>query len=298
MKKQVLGIDGGGTGTDLALADLEGNIKKNKKAGPANPRNFGIEEVCENIKKGVSKLSFKKEEVVSTFVGLPAIREEYESEKDRIKEILGEFIPGKIEVGSDQEVAFFSGTDKDYGVVAISGTGGVVTGFKDGKVEKAAGWGYFGDEGSGFWVGIEVYRKIAKHLDKRGKETIMTDMAFEKWNLKDKNDFNRKIYQNPMKSIPQLSVFADYAERKGDKVAKDILSEAVSELLISIKTVSEKLQLKKFPLVLVGGMFKSDFFRSKLSTGVENMNQGVEIIKPENKPVYGAVKLALKNINE
>jgi N-acetylglucosamine kinase-like BadF-type ATPase len=43
-KLYVIGVDAGGTKTDVALADLSGKILTITRSGPANPRNLGIEE--------------------------------------------------------------------------------------------------------------------------------------------------------------------------------------------------------------------------------------------------------------
>lgn len=297
MKKLVLGIDGGGTKTDIALADLQGNILKKKQIGPASLRNTGVDKSCENILQGVRNFTIKGE-VVSTFIGFPAIQEEYSNQKNYIRNILDKEIPGKVEIGSDQLVAFKSGTDSQTGVIVIAGTGGVVRGFKRDKSVKASGWGYFGDEGSAFWTGIKAYRKITKQLDGRGQKTKITDMIFKEWNIEKVEDLNKKVYQNPMESIPQLSIMVDYAEREDDKIARSILSQAAEELSLSVETVVKDLDLKdQFPLILIGGMFKSKFLKNKLTKEV-NKFANINVIKPEKGPVFGAVKLAISNYEE
>ncbi len=296
MNEFSIGIDAGGTKTDLVLADLGGEILKKVTVGPANLRNFGVENSCKNILKGVEKIKPKKGEIVSTFVGLPAVYEEYSNRKEDIKNILSQSIPGDLKIGSDQLVAFRSGTDKNQGLVVIAGTGGVVRGFGK-KREKVSGWGYFADEGSAFWVGIKAYQKITKDLDNRGDRTLITKLAFKNLGVENGNDLNSLIYKNPMKEIPGLSVFVDYASRKGDKQAIEILKEASEELFLGIKTVVKKLDLqeKKFPLVIVGGMFKSEILFDDLSLKIDKLTKGADIIKPEKKPIFGAVKLALEN---
>ena len=292
MKKLVLAVDGGGTKTELVLADLDGEIIKREEAGPASLRNNGVDQSCENVLKGFRKLLPIDGDLKSTFVGFPALQEEYSDKREYVEEFLSKEIPGKLEAGSDQLIAFRSGTDSDKGIVVIAGTGGVIRGFKGNENAKASGWGYFADEGSAFWVGLKAYRKVTKQLDGRGKNTLITDMIFEDFELDDGDDLNKKLYKNPMTTLPRLSVMVDYAQRDGDEVAAEILEEAASEIALGVKVVAEKLGLSSFPLILVGGMFKSRFLQDKLA---EKVNRNINIVKPENAPVFGAVKLAISN---
>ncbi len=299
MSKLFLGIDGGGTKTSIVLTDRQGKVIKRAESGPASLRNNGVDKSCQNIIRGVDKVLTPGNQLVSTFIGLPALQEEYKNKKEYIERKLSEKISGIVKVDSDQLIAFKSGTDSKKGIVVIAGTGGVVRGFKNNKSVKASGWGYFGDEGSAFWAGIKAYRKIAKELDGRGEKTKITEMVFKEWNLKNGNHFNKKIYSNPMKNIPQLAVFVDYAQRKGDQVAKTILKEAAEELFLSIEKVIGLLDLKtNFPLILVGGMFKSKFLERELSTLIKNKDDKIKIIKPEKEPVFGAVKLAISQYED
>jgi N-acetylglucosamine kinase-like BadF-type ATPase len=294
MNKLFLGIDGGGTKTTIALADKEGKVIKEIDSGPSNLRNIGVRQSCENILEGIKKILPSGVEVVSTFIGLPALQEEYKDEKKYIEEKIKEEISGIVEVDSDQLVAFRSGTDSEEGMVVIAGTGGVVRGFANGKTVKVSGWGYFGDEGSAFWTGIKAYREIAKNLDGRGEKSLITEMVFKEWNLSNGDEFNKKIYSEPMKYIPKLAVFVDYGQRKGDRVAQLILEEAAEELFLSVKRTIDLLDLKaEFPLVLVGGMFRSKFLEETLVKRIKKENKKIKIIKPEKEPVFGAVKLAI-----
>ena len=298
MKKLVLGIDGGGTTTNLALADLDGKIVKRAKVGPSSLRNESSERAIANVLEGVTKIIPRGREPVSTFIGFPALQEEYFSQKEEIEALLNEKVKGCLSIGSDQLVAFRSGTDSNTGVVIIAGTGGVVRAFKEGKSAKASGWGYFADEGSGFWAGLRAYRKITKELDGRGRKTMITEMVFDRWNLESGNDLNRKIYEDPIKWIPKLSIMVDLAQREGDSVATEILRGAAEEIFNGVRVVSEKMNLEDFPLILVGGMFKSGFLEKEIAQKAKKEDRKINIIKPEREPVFGAVKLAISNYEE
>jgi len=288
MRKEnfVIGVDGGGTKTLVALANLKGKILKiNKENFSSSPRNLGIKKATFNLAKAIKKVLPKKGKILATFIGLPAITEEYrlkikkiEKELKKHKEILKIF-EGKVKIDSDQKVAFRAGAKKD-GIVLIAGTGCVAHGWKGKKEVKISGWGYLADEGSSFFVGQKSFQAILKSIDKREKKTALKDLTFKKLKLKNEIDFINFIYKNPLQNVPLISLFCDLAAKRGDKVAKRILLEAAREAVLNVKVAVKKLNFKneKFPLVLAGGLFKSEFFLKNLKKEVKKFAPKVKFI--------------------
>jgi len=305
----VIGVDGGGTKTIVGLSDLNGRILKTEKSGSSNPRNIGVKRAVENVVKGIKSIlpKNKKAKILSTFIGLPAVEEELRPKIQEIqKELLTEkriskAIRGKVVFGSDQLIAFKSGTDKKEGIVLIAGTGCVAHGW-DGKREyKASGWGWLADEGSAFWIGQKILQAVLKSLDGRGPKTSLKSFIFHRFRLKAQNPnlLNQKVYsQNFIEVVASLSSICNLADKKGDKLAKDILIEAGKELTLPIKAVVKKLNFskEKFPLVLVGGVLKSNTVLKTLKKEIKKVAPGVEFIIPKKEPVVGAVKLAIEEL--
>lgn len=304
----VIGVDGGGTKTIAALSDLNGKILYTGKANPSSPRNVGIKIAVKNITQAIKKTLKKKKQfkILVTFIGLPAVAEEYKTKKNKIKkELLKQkeisiIFKGKVVIGSDQIIAFRSGTDEKEGVLIIAGTGCVARGWSKNKDIHTSGWGWLADAGSAFWAGQQAYRAIMKELDGRGPKTLITESAFKKLGIKkDINTFNALIYKNPTKLIPLLSIACDLAAVKGDKAAEAILKEAGKNLALAAATVIKKLKLKnkKFPLVLVGGMFNSKIVFNTVIKEVKKIAPKAEFIRPKTEPVKGAVKLAIEQVS-
>ena len=305
--KCVIGIDGGGTKTSAALANLRGKILTIEKSGPSGPRNVGIRNTAKNIAAAVNKILKKNRsnKILMTFIGLAGVDEEFKLKRKKIKrEILrhkeiSRIFKGELKIEGDQIIAFRSGTDKKEGVLLISGTGSVCHGWKKGKEAKVSGWGYFNDEGSGIWAGRKTYEAIWKDLDGRGPKTLLTKLIFQSFKLKNKEDLIELIYsKNPVEIIPYFSIIADKAAKKGDKIAREIMKESGKELLLSANTVIKKLnfQKKRFPLVMVGGMFKSGIILDIVKKGVRKLAPRAEFILPKKEPVTGAVKLAIESL--
>ena len=306
-KGWVVGVDGGGTETVAALADLKGRILRVGKAGSSNPRNIGIERASENIALAIKKTLKKKGKIVSTFIGLPAVQEDIGNKKEKIKKILSKhrgispIFRGKLKIGSDQITAFRAGTRKKDGLLIIAGTGCVAHGWKGGREEKASGWGWLADEGAAFWTGQKSFQAILKDLDGRGAKTLITKIAFQDLKVKNRRDLLTKVYsKNHTEILPSFSVFCDKASKKGDKVAQGILLEAAKELLIAVKTVILRLDFKnqEFPLVLVGGMFESEIVLNFLKKEIRKFARKVKFVHFKGKPVIGAVRLAIEMIND
>jgi N-acetylglucosamine kinase-like BadF-type ATPase len=51
---------------------------------------------------------------------------------------------------------------------------------------------------------------------------------------------------------------------------------------------------EKFPVVLVGGMFKSQIFEKKLKREIKKLTKKTKFILLRKKPVIGAIKLAIE----
>lgn len=302
-KKYVIGVDGGGTKTMAALADSEGKISKLVKTGPSNLRNVGIGKAILNICQAIKKVK-KGKKIGSIFIGLAAIEEEFKFEKEKIKREIRKKIKfrGKLEIGSDQIVAFRSGADEKNGIVLIAGTGAVCHGWKNGKEAKTSGWGWLDDEGSGFWVGQRGFQAIFKELDGRGEKTLITKLVFKNWRLKKKEDFLKKVYgKDSIRQVSLISRIVDEAAKRGDRIARKIMEEAGKELVFNVKKVIEKLNFKneEFPIVLIGRVFESEIVLKIVKKEIKKIAPKAQFLIPQPKiePVIGAVKLAIENLD-
>ncbi len=303
--KLIVGVDGGGTKTDVWVADEYGKILSKAQGGSSNLRNNGIKKsmltVFETTKKALLKTNQK--EVLSIFIGLPAFAEEY---KKKEKEIKKEFLKhskkifkfNKVFVGSDQEVAFKSGTDEKEGIVAIAGTGSSVRGWKNKKDIKCSGWGWLGDKGGAYWIGKRAYEEALKSLDGRSKKSTLSSLIMKELKIKTAEDLNNIVYKkNFVKIFSQFSLLVEKSANKKDKIAINILKEGAEELSSSVINIIKRLEFKKeFPLVLVGGMFKSKIFTSAFKKEIKKINSNALLVFPKEKPVLGAIKLAKEKL--
>ncbi len=184
------------------------------------------------------------------------------------------------------------------------------------------GWEYLlGDDGSGFWIGQRTLRRICCAIDGLVPKTLLYSLVFKKIKIKTETDLIRKIYQpNAIKTIASLVPSVEKAAKKGDKTAKDILLQAGNELAVRANLVIQKLDFKveedksssspfasqpcgarvnkRFPLVLIGGVFKSKIILEKVKKEIKKFAPKADFIKPKQEPVIGVVKLAIEQIKK
>lgn len=304
-RKYVIGVDGGGTKTTVALADLKGRIIAQVKGGSAHPRNIGVKNAVKNVVSTIEKILPKNKRVISTFLGLPAMEEEFKSKKEIIKKEflkhrkINSIFRGNAIIGSDQLVGFRAGTDRKEGVMLNAGSGCAIHGWRGKKEVKIDGWGYLSEMGSAFWVGQKGLQAIWKDLDGRRPKTLITKLAFQKLKVKSWGNLIEKIYSKDLQDIVRyLSILVYEAGKKKDKIAKEILIEAGEELALSAETAIRKLDFQKerFPLVLNGSMFKSKIVLDTVKKEIKKIATKVQFVRLQKEPVSGAVKLAIESL--
>ena len=307
----ILGVDGGATKTTAWISDSRGNFIAGCETGPSNFKSVGIDKTKDNINKAVLGAVNKAEMIDKIFFksacfGMSGIDSDKDKEiynkiifNDRISNYLD---PEKTLVCNDSKIGLVAGSNNKNAIMIICGTGANCYGEnKLGKVAQAGGWDYIlGDQGSGFDIGFKALRAAMKSYDGRGRATLLSRTILEDLNIDNISDLIKWTYDLFSKEkIAQIAKTVCRTAEMGDKISRDILEEEVDEIIISIKTVIDKLDLrnKNFDLVLVGNVLKckkyfKDILIKKLDEVIDNINYRPLTLDP----VEGAIKLALKNL--
>jgi len=248
-----------------------------------------------------------KKRIGFIYIGLAGSLERDFKKRQKIKGLLLKSFPefsfwkSKILIDGDQKTAFRSGTDEKDGVVLIAGTGSIAMGWKDNKEAIAGGWDYIlGDQGSAFWLGKLALQKVCKDLDGRNKKIgTLTQEILRHLGIRLERDLIKKVYQKDLvETVASLAPLVDKAAQKGDRFSKYLLIRAGHELALSANTVIRKLGFgkKEFPLVVVGGMFKSKIVFNTTRKEILKKNPKVKLIFPREEPIVGALKLAKEHL--
>lgn len=300
-KSFVIGVDGGGTKTVAALADFKGKILKKIKIGPTNPNKIGFERAIFYLKKLLYEISkgYRKK-IKIAFLGLAGGLERNKEKREKIKRALQKYFPFKIEVEGDQRIAFKAATDKKDGIVVIAGTGAIAMGWKGKKEAISGGWDWLlGDQGSAFWVGRKILEEVTKSIDRRRGKLKIKELIFRKFKMKKSLDIYREFYVPEfVEKLASISKIVDRLSKKGDSFSRKILKEGAKEISKMAISVIKGLnfQKEKFPLVLVGGMFKSKIFLNEFKKEVKKNTKNAEFVLLKKSPVIGAIKLAIERL--
>ncbi|WP_026908836.1 N-acetylglucosamine kinase [Paucisalibacillus globulus] len=296
----VIGIDGGGTKTQVVLADLTGTILMNTVYGSTNPNAVSKEElkrIFHHIFQDVEKkVPNSLNEMVSVFAGIAGAG--IEATALHIKEIITPyFLPEtKIKVVPDSINALYSGTFGKPGIVQISGTGSITYGINKRKEQgRVGGWGYLlGDEGSGYDVGRRGLQAALQFEDGRGPETMLLTMLYDSYQINSGRELIDKIYHsdNPRLEISRNSKLVFEAFEKDDSVSRLILRNVADGISQSIRTLDQKLFKKdgKVDVILCGGLFSNTtILPGLLQDALINYPKRLSLITPELPPVIGSV---------
>jgi N-acetylglucosamine kinase-like BadF-type ATPase len=261
-----LGVDGGGTKTQIALMNEAGEVTCEGFAGPSNPLRVGVETAVTNVIKAINEAcdrdGVSRGDITSATLGLAGVRRA-DLKRSVRESFMNKIGIRKVEVITDAEIALFATTLGKPGLVVIAGTGSVCLGKNEkGEMAISGGWGPLaGDEGGGVGIAQQALHTIAKASDGRGVPTMLSQRASEYFRASGPENLIVAIY-SPQVDNSRIAGFARLVvetAQEGDEIAVGILSDAGYELGLAACAVIEKLKLTnhKVPIGCVGSIFNA-----------------------------------------
>lgn len=301
--KIIIGMDGGGTKTHCAAANLEGKILYEVTGEASSFLTLGTEKVSETIFNLVEdcvrnlKLNFSDVEIV--LLGTTGAGRKVDAE--RLKVSFDNFIEKKnlkinFVVESDARIALEGAFSGKSGSILIAGTGSIMFGKdKENIIHRVGGFGRFiGDQGSGYSIGRKGLAAVSKDMDGRGEKTLIRKLLEKKFNISSPEILIIEIHKNNLDIASAAPLVID-AAGENDKTAIDILEEEVNELLLHISAMKKILNEPEMNLCLIGGLISGVNLYSKiLKEKIKSQIPGVNIIQAENPPEIGAILMAKK----
>ncbi|RPI06147.1 MAG: hypothetical protein EHM64_03985 [Ignavibacteriae bacterium] len=309
----VIGIEGGGTKTTAVLCALDGNILSEAQGGPSNFHIVGVDKTASTlldlIQTCCHSVGCSDSQIGAVVAGLAGAGRM--QNQQRIQEKLQEdaraqnFHLEKVMVESDARIALEGAFSGKPGIIVISGTGSIVFGKDEReKVYRAGGWGRrMGDEGSGYAIGREAFRMVAKMLDGYGDRTKLLKLFDEKYDLGSSEAMIDAVYEKKFDFSSVVPAVMEAAS-KGDPVAKKILVHASSDLMEVIQAVQVKMNKgrrsgPKRPLAFVGSLLIHDnFYSRKIRAAIKRDVPLVSLRKAESSPVVGAALMAIRLLKD
>lgn len=311
--KYIVGIDGGGTKTNLEVRYFENlnspyeileKEKMNFKTGPLNVK---------NLSSGSLKMAVV--EMINFLKGLEAGLEACEiiaigtagaSNSEMVNSIKKEFSQngynGELVIVGDDITALKGGLSGRAGAVLIAGTGSICTGIDSkGESLRSGGWGYLIDDtGSGYAIGRDILSQVVRENDGRSVKSILTKLVYEKLKISSIPELIAYVYsENTGKNdIAALAPLLADGIANSDKASVDICNKTVLDLCNLAEAVVHNLDTAEPELMLSGSILTKLLpVRERFLEIFISRNKNVKIREPEHSAETGAILIGAELIN-
>lgn len=286
-----LGIDGGGTKTELVLTDSNQKVIRTLLVEGCNPMDIGIEETKRILREAIWKVC---EDIpyasISMFAGIAGGTTG--NMKSELNRFFKDFKFYSYANDSDNLNIISAGLEKKDGIILILGTGVCAYTQVKGEHIRTAGWGYLIDNGgSAYNIGRDGLNAYYCEKDKTGSKTLLTDIIESSYEG-DENLLIQEIYDGKKKVVASFAPAVYQAADKGDVIAQDIIKRNMAAAAAIVETAGKPLQdAEKIPVVIAGGLSKEPRTKQCL-TEMLKQPEKYEIEVLDKRPVWGAVMLA------
>jgi glucosamine kinase len=291
----ILGIDGGGSKTLIALADRSGSVLRLKRGEGVNPLDN------DSWRRNLAALlaDFAGEAGIGfVAAALPAYGEVAEVSAAQRAAVAAAFDAtiGQ-QVLNDVDAAHLGAFAGGPGILVLSGTGSMAWARDAGGMSfRVGGWGdVIGDEGSGHWIGMRVLGLITQSLDGRAPPTRLVEAVFEALAIDSKDAMNGlegwlARLDHRRSAIAGLAPIAARLAEAGDAGAIAIIEEAVEHLARHVTAIA---RLSGLPpdWSFAGGSFASRLLRERVASKIGRPPQ-----LPILPPIGGALLCAAQQL--
>ncbi|MGA2319693.1 MAG: BadF/BadG/BcrA/BcrD ATPase family protein [Solirubrobacteraceae bacterium] len=301
----LMGIDGGATKTLAAVLDLETHAIHLAHGGPSNQDAVGVKAAVGALlgaaQEAIARAGIAAEELAAAVLAVAG------TDTEAIVEHVRSSRPQSWIVVNDVVGAWATATGAGPGVAVISGTGSNVFGVgPEGRPWRAGGWGHLlGDEGSGYWLGIQSIKAALRDREASGPETALSGALLEFFKAPSVEALAASVYSKPLTKgeIAAFAVQTAKVAERGDAVARELYERGARELGEQIAAVIRRTGLgggpdgdhRAFPVGLIGSVFKAgSIFIEPLTRAIHGAAPGALVASVEMAPVGGALLLAAR----
>jgi glucosamine kinase len=296
--RYLLGIDGGATKTLAAVLDLKRATLHLGHGGPSNQDAVGVHaagkalfDAADQALSGAGIDDGRLDAAVLAVAGTDtdAVIAHVRAERSKDWIVVGDVVG-----------AWATATGARPGIGVISGTGSNVFGVgRDGRGWRAGGWGHLlGDEGSGYWLGLQSIKAALRDREASGPPTALSDAAVEFFGAPSVEALAALVYSKPL-TKSEIAAFAVETARLasgGDAVARSLYGLGARELTQQIAAVLHETGLEgEFPVGLIGSAYRAGaVFLDPLTRLVHEQAPAARIAVVEMAPVGGSLLLAAR----
>lgn len=290
----LVGIDGGGSKTLVAMADATGQVVTLLRGKATSP----LESATWSQKLAEQTRAFAgRTDLLAVAAALPAYGE-VEAVSTAQERVIAElFGAAPQRVLNDVDAANIGAFAGGSGILILAGTGSMAWARDDsGASHRTGGWGeVVGDEGSGYWVGRQVLGAVSKSIDGRTGPTSLVAGVFELLGLDPADQVNQlegwaSRLSEPRTQIAALAPVALAHAETGDTAARAIVDAAADELAWHVRMLERKLGAPAMAWSYAGGLFQSAVLREAVVARI-----GRQPNLPLLPPIGGALLAAAQH---
>jgi N-acetylglucosamine kinase-like BadF-type ATPase len=294
----LLGIDGGGSHTRVAIADASGAVLGRGRSGSSNHHSVGFLAATQALHQAIAAARMDagldpQTRFDAACFGLAGAGRL--DDQARFMAWAAEHgIASNVRCVGDAEIILAAGTSEQWGVALISGTGSLCwVRSPDGSTVRVGGWGYLlGDEGSGYDLAVRALRLAAQTADGRAGAHGLLAAVLEYWGLDQPAQLIGYVYRSALTraAIAEVGKLVLHLAEAGDAHAVELTEQAAGELADMVAVAVGRIGIEAPPVALAGGMFATSMLlRAALLSRVRIQLGAVTYV---DQPVLGAITLA------
>ncbi len=298
----ILGIDGGGSKTLVALARADGEIAAFQVGGGINPMDQpGWRGELDRLLASLAAGGLERGglAVGAVAAGMPAYGEIAALSAEQAAAVGAHFASARQNVVNDVEAAHYGAFAGGPGVLLLAGTGSMVWASDGaGRALRVGGYGEaIGDEGSAYWIGHEAVALASRAIDGRTEAPDFLAAFFAHLHLdagapQDALIFWHASLRHPRSEIAALAMLVDRLAEAGDASALAILDAAALHLAQHVGAARRRIGAAELGWSIAGGAFASRILRERTAALI-----GSRPLAPRLPPIGGALLRAARDLD-
>lgn len=304
--KWFVGVDGGGSKTEIAVADEHGAVAVTKRFAGCSYQMLGIDAAVERIVSGIEEcLTLVNADLsccAGCGIGVPCYGESAQNDTAIAAALTRALSPVPLYITNDVEVAWAGAGECSEGIHIVAGTGSIAFGrSSSGETARCGGWNeFFGDEGSCYWAGRQAMSLFSKEADGRAPQSALYEIVRGELGLADDYQFIDKVLSDWAPHRDKVALFQRFmqqAAEQGDHAAAAIYETAATELSSMAGALVKRLGLPAATRVSYsGGLFKAGkLILEPLDKLISDL--GCTLQEPRRTAAEGAIILAIEYTN-
>jgi N-acetylglucosamine kinase-like BadF-type ATPase len=301
-------VDGGQTKTAVMLLDESGDEVETWHVGAlTTPWKSGamdnLRDVVRTIAKDLGDVleSASQEPPEAACFSLTGYLQGDQTIPSLIQEEMERAVPkiGRIHTIPDYVGNWAAATGGEPGVMVIGGGGSVAYGRTgSGEALRIGGWGHLlGDEGSGFWIGLQAIKAALKSRAGVSAKTALEERVMQRFGADDDRLIIREVYSTSISEaeVAGLVPLVASLAQEGDGVAVGILDEAAVHLAAIALAVLYR--LGDLPVYPSGGVFRAPTMRERFERALTRSEASVEVRDAvSDNPLNGVFLIAREGL--